>query len=635
MKYLRLFAYTLTRKYLHVQRRLILASLFSLLGLGLWFTYALSSTSTPQACDALFQIDPSHSTNETIRVGISDDAMTSYQHRKLIFAPHSAEETLTITDGTSGKHSTTTTPPTLWQATNIHQLTLEPSAQGIEATVLLQGGSGSKQGERYHWPKDITLTTSGTSIRVLNLTRKKTIPSYRNELHIRRRDAQALQLINQLPMETYLQAVVPNELPIRFGIEAVRAQAVAARTYAIRPRDSVWNEFDICDSQYCQAYYGQQTETPETTALLKATQGLVLLHGSKPILALYSSSTGGVSGNYHQAFSDPTTQAFPSTPLPYLGVVADFPETLQPFLPLSDEGNLYAYLSHTSLPAFDAAAPHYRWQRSFSRSELEANLPLALQKLSTDTLTQRWIHPHYKPNHPFGKLTQLTVSERAANGQAMELHIRSTTGQWTVRKEFCIRKVFLSEGKALPSALMVLKPNNPEPNNPALWQSLTVLGAGFGHGVGMSQYGASGMHHLGYPFHAILNHYYPHTSLGSIPLKLHPLSAQQQRVFGISGNTPKLHLHFNESLGGTTLLPKLTSPVWVKINDTVVKLAPFRGKGRIYPIDAFWKPNELNTIVWQGKHPQASKLTVWVTLEPQQTTPTKATVLSAPSEGKG
>lgn len=579
-------------------RFLTLSLIVALLGLG-WLAYSQQT-----ACDALFVQHPHLAPSDSIKVGISDDPMTGYHHASLTFASLTAEDRLTI-------HSTASpeSPPLLeqpaWQ-----RLQLVAKGGSIHAQLTLTDGTQ----QSLTLPAKVTLTTTGQAIKVLNITRKKAIPAYRGELQVTVTGNQRLMLINQLPMETYLQAVVPNELPFRFGAEAVRAQAVAARTYAIRPRDKVWHEFDICDSQYCQAYYGQQTETPETTAILKETQGLVLLHQGTPIVALYSSSSGGVSSHYHQAFSDAKTQAFPSTPSPYLSVVADFPETLQPYLPLSDEGNLLGYLSNKTLPAFDAKSPHYRWERAFSKAELEAMLPTALGKLSSDSLTQRWIQPKFKAGQPFGSLKTIQVTQRGESGQAMSLLIESSTGRWLIQKEFCIRKALLKEGKPLPSAMIALQPNEA---TGSLASGLTVLGTGFGHGVGMSQYGASGMHQLGYSFDAILRHYYPNTQLGSVPLVLHPQTAQSQAMFGLRGLRPLLHVRMEQALPLGQALPRLQHPVWVRLNNQTFSLAPFRGKSRVFDVQAFWQEGQLNTLVWQGQHPQAKHLKVWLTLEPK------------------
>jgi stage II sporulation protein D len=78
--------------------------------------------------------------------------------------------------------------------------------------------------------------------------------------------------VNVLPLEDYLKGVVPNELPVRFGLEALKAQAVAARNYTIRPRTRVYHNFDVCDSVQCQVYFGANTEHPLSNKAIEETK---------------------------------------------------------------------------------------------------------------------------------------------------------------------------------------------------------------------------------------------------------------------------------------------------------------------------------------------------------------------------
>ncbi|MBY0405836.1 MAG: SpoIID/LytB domain-containing protein, partial [Cyanobacteria bacterium] len=286
---------------------------------------------------------------------------------------------------------------------------------------------------------------------------------------------------------------------------------------AIRPRERPWSQFDICDSQYCQAYYGAQTETPSTTNALKETEGLVALYQGEPILALYSSSHGGYGESYSFAFSDPKTNKFPATPLPYLQGGPDIPEVVKSFGDLRKEKAAESFWKNASVKSFDVLSPHYRWAKNWTRQELEATLQHTLPEVSQNTTTAPFVTPAFKPGTRLGTLKNIEVTERGVSGKAMAIEIETTQGRWLLKKEFVIRKVFKSQGKMLPSANIVF---NFQPSGSDKLAHIHVNGGGFGHGVGMSQLGASMMDKQGAHFPDILQHYYKGIAIGTLPLQV-------------------------------------------------------------------------------------------------------------------
>ena len=120
--------------------------------------------------------------------------------------------------------------------------------------------------------------------------------AYHGALEIAGNDRHTLTVVNELPLETYLRGVVPNELnPAAFGqLEALKAQAVAARTYIVRNLGQYKNDgYDVCATDACQVYLGARTEEPLATQAIVDTRGIVATYDGKPINALYSSTCGG------------------------------------------------------------------------------------------------------------------------------------------------------------------------------------------------------------------------------------------------------------------------------------------------------------------------------------------------------
>jgi stage II sporulation protein D len=160
----------------------------------------------------------------------------------------------------------------------------------------------------------ITPVRAGSLVRVNDST-------YRGTLEARVDKAGRLQLINEIDMEEYLRGVVPNEMgPGQFPeLEALKAQAVAARTYIIANLGQFADDgYDVCDSPQCQVYKGAGTEHPLTNQALEETRGVILTHNGRPINALYTSTCGG--------HTEDGALVFPEEKTPYLKGVPCYPE---------------------------------------------------------------------------------------------------------------------------------------------------------------------------------------------------------------------------------------------------------------------------------------------------------------------
>lgn len=323
---------------------------------------------------------------------------------------------------------------------------------------------------------------------------------------ISRNDSQ-FYLVNVLDLQSYLKGVVPNEMPVRFGLEALKAQAVAARNYVLLPRTKAYDEFDVDDSVASQVYFGANTENPLSDRAVNETDGLVALYDWDLILAQYCSTAGGYTENYENVFSDTKTREFPSKPKEYL---QGRPDILS-VGPLNREEE--ARIFYMSFPdSYDMKSPYYRWQKEFSADELQE----VLQKTLVEQSKTGFIKPEFKQGDTLGEIKELKAKQRGVSGKIIELEIVTDKGTYHVYKELVVRRVLQKNGTSLPSANAVFE--NLYDNNKKL-NKILVYGGGFGHGVGMSQFGAGFMGvSLHKSFDKILKRYYTGITISTVPV---------------------------------------------------------------------------------------------------------------------
>lgn len=367
-------------------------------------------------------------------------------------------------------------------------------------------------------------------VSVKGLKRKGKQALYRGYIELVRssKDISKFAIVNVLSLKNYLRGVVPNEMPVRFGLEALKAQTVAARNYAVTPRVKAYEEFDLCDSVACQVYFGANTEEELADRAIEETNGIIALDKeNNPILALYSSTAGGYTESYEYAFSDPTTKAFPSNDIHYLTAVAD-DETFP-----SLESDIEAEKFYTTKPiAFDDMSPYYRWSKEWTKDELEKVLSKTLVAQSKTG----FVHPQLLNENDFGSLLSIKALRRGKSGKIIELEIKTDKSTFIVQKELVIRRCFQKNGISLPSANFII--TYIDAVNPVYKFS----GGGFGHGVGMSQWGAGKMASIGYTFDKILQHYYKGIKLATIPVKVYSNHKVIDRVFYCENEEAKLFI---------------------------------------------------------------------------------------------
>ena len=365
-------------------------------------------------------------------------------------------------------------------------------------------------------------------IQIKGLKRKGKQAMYRGYIELTRssKDISKFSIVNILSLKNYLRGVVPNEMPVKFGLEALKAQTVAARNYAITPRIKAYDEFDLCDSVSCQVYFGANTEEEISDKAVEETNGIIAIDvENKPILALYSSTAGGYTESYENAFSDPKTKIFPSNPIHYLTAVPD--NNAFSSLDSDDEAeNFYMTLPE----AFDDQSPYYRWSKDWTKYELEKVLSKTLIAQSKTG----FVHPELQYESDFGNLENIKVLKRGKSGKVIELEITTDKHKFIVQKELVIRRCFQKNGISLPSANFVIS------NIQAQVPVYKFSGGGFGHGVGLSQWGAGKMASLGYTFDEILQHYYKGIKLATIPIKVHANNKTIDSIFYCNNECAKI-----------------------------------------------------------------------------------------------
>lgn len=297
---------------------------------------------------------------------------------------------------------------------------------------------------------------------------------YRGEAVILRGSA-GVTIVNRVPLELYLPAVVALELGFRApsDVQAVMAQAVAARTYAIRYRGRrTALGFDVFPTDADQAYGGVDAELPEVTEATRRTAGWILTYRGEAIQALFHSTCGWSTEAADQVFQNREA-------VPYLRAVSD-------------------RFGRGRTDYYCAISPKFRWREAWDGAQINAILAQTLaQTNGTANL---------------GRITNLRVSKTTPTGRVAELMVETTAGEIAVPLARVREVLRPAPDRQLLSNLFQL---HVERQGGELVR-VVAAGAGYGHGVGMCQFGALGRARAGWDFRRILGTYYPGTKLERI-----------------------------------------------------------------------------------------------------------------------
>jgi stage II sporulation protein D len=296
-----------------------------------------------------------------------------------------------------------------------------------------------------------------------------------------------LAVVNELPLEKYVEGVLPSEMASGFPMEALKAQAVAARSKAMANWGIVHSAdpFDVCADVHCQVYSGISMESPQTKAAVRATAGMFMMKNDRICDAVFGACCGGHTESFENAWA--------GEPVDYLRSHIDGPSWLRRFGSLEEEENVknwidsspnaYCNTQDISVPdALKYTQKYYRWQAELSQNELRQSLEKYLQR-------------------SLGEITDLIPLKRGLSGRIIRLKVIGTAGTAYIDQELNIRKA-LSQ-TTLWSACFYC-----EETGWGVPEKFIFKGAGFGHGVGMCQTGAAMMAIKGSKFNLILKHYY-------------------------------------------------------------------------------------------------------------------------------
>ena len=386
----------------------------------------------------------------------------------------------------------------LWNGNQYSQLTFHP--QSADASFSL---SDVTIGVNFHWERKETQTFLGTLRFVV--------------------ESDKIVAINELPVEKYLESVISSEMSATSSLELLKAHAVISRSWLLaqmkkrrevaesgnnffsftKKEDTLirWYDredhtlFDVCADDHCQRYQGITKETsPHVAEAIRQTKGQILMDGEEICDARFSKCCGGITEEFQYCWEN--------TPKTYLTAVRDIALGVEHTLPnLTNEEEAEKWIRFNP-PAFcntqdkkilsevlndydQETANFYRWKETLSQEKLQQ---LIADKLKMD----------------LGAILDMKAVERGKSGRISKLQIIGTEKTFTIGKELEIRRT-LSDSHLLSSAFVVDKYDKDEQGVP---QRFELIGAGWGHGVGLCQIGAAVMGEQGYHYDAILLHYY-------------------------------------------------------------------------------------------------------------------------------
>ncbi|MBI5596914.1 MAG: SpoIID/LytB domain-containing protein [Elusimicrobia bacterium] len=297
-----------------------------------------------------------------------------------------------------------------------------------------------------------------------------------------------LYLVSLVGLEDYAYGVVNEEMPEKFHEEALKAQAVIARNHALIVKD-LWRPhrkhgYDLCDGQHCQVFGGVAAETAKGRKAVDETRGLVLMYKGRLAQTPYSSNCGG-----HTQDSGETGGWFEA---PYLKGVKDVEggkfDRMSPW-----ETELWLKRSppaYCNLPAYIHPS-HFRWSRVVGAADLSERLR--------------------RRSRAFGELKRVRILRRSVSGNVNKVLFEGTKGRVVLDREAPIRGIFSLA--SVRNTMMLVETERDAKGRPT---ELLLYGGGWGHNVGLCQYGALGRALAGHAFPRILEHYFSGTALQNL-----------------------------------------------------------------------------------------------------------------------
>lgn len=359
-----------------------------------------------------------------------------------------------------------------------------------------------------------------SKIRILSIQRSYGNPSYRGVIEIAPYSNEGLTIVNELPLEEYLYAVVPSEMPISYGEEALKVQAMCARGYAYaKILDGSYAQYGahLDDSTMTQVY-NSSPEAEESIFAVKDTYGMVPFYDNQVISAFFFSTSCGTTCS--------NVDVWGGEALPYL---QDRMETVENTMAnLSTEADFRNFIdTGAGYNTFEQDYPFYRWSIQWTPEQIStainANLEARIDA-NADNITVKQVDGSYISQNitSIGDVQSIEVSERGNSGIVKELTIAGSENTIKVRGQTNARALIT------PQEVGIKKQDGSESLNWALLPSpfyyiitnetgdYIMYGGGFGHGVGMSQNGTKAMTDAGYQAEDIIKHYYTGVEIRNI-----------------------------------------------------------------------------------------------------------------------
>jgi stage II sporulation protein D len=378
-------------------------------------------------------------------------------------------------------------------------------------------------------------------IQILSIKRSYGNPKYRGKIEISE-SKEGLFIINELSMEEYLYAVIPSEMPTQYGLEALKVQAVCARSYAYNNlvANSLSQYGAHVDDSVSYQVYNNTPENESSILAVKDTYGQVIKYGNDVITAFYFSTSCGHTTKPACVWSNAKS-------LPYLegkllmditnntkNVRAQEKE-IRKYKNLSKEKTFRDFIKRKDIVAYDSQFSWFRWHATINIADVK-------RVIDSNLLTRYNVNPQLiltrtgakkgrrkevfesSPVNTVGTIVDISVLKRGTGGIITELLITGTKNTIKVKTEYNIRALLaplystvvrqdLSKVKhlaLLPSAFFVIDRNEEK----GRLESITLSGGGYGHGVGMSQNGVKGMTDAGKKYDEIIPYFYEGTKLG-------------------------------------------------------------------------------------------------------------------------
>lgn len=449
---------------------------------------------------------------DLIRVGISNYDFSTLEHSVLTFSSSRGIK-LRFNDKD-------------YQTKRSEQLRVEYKNNSIQLSIytinkkenVLKTSLGQTKGKIYVYPG-----SNEYPMIISSLTRTNGyVPQYYGSFEIFIKD-NSLRAINSIDLEQYLRYVVPGEMLSSGGLEGYKVQAVAARTYVLS--DMLAGRFTSLgfhvDDTTLSQVYNSLPSVELCDQAIEETKGQIMTYEGKIIDAKYYSTSAGVGAPFNQIYYEGNGYKL-ENPEPYLSF-KDYTGT--GIEDLSDETKASEFFKNWTMDSYDSNSPYFRWKITIDgkllKETINSNIYDRYTK-SPNSFKKKWYLGIYRkaviPEEGIGNIQDLYISKRGIAGNIIEMTIVADSGTYRIQKEQNIKKLLtpqeftitplygkdINNFKAFPSPFFII---DRQLQGTGI-KSITIYGGGFGHGVGMSQYGVIGLSREGKSYSEMLDIFY-------------------------------------------------------------------------------------------------------------------------------